>query len=135
MSGVGKDLIRSPDLNEVTEVKIGGTLRHPEALASSFSHSFDDNWMPFFRAGYVKDGGSFLQKNNSLLGLGINWGPPNVTTYSSGLDDQHVFELFCHLQVTQNMQITPDIQYIINPALNKEEDDSWVLGLRTRVVF
>jgi len=113
----------------------------------SFSHSFDEKWMPFFRAGYAKDGGSFLQKtvsaglgyhwgkNNSLLGFGINWGQPNETTYSSGLDDQYTFELFSRLQVTQNIQITPDLQYIINPALNKEDDDSWVVGLRARVVF
>lgn len=112
----------------------------------SYSHSFAEKWMPFFRAGYAKDGGTFLQKtvstglgyhwgkNNSLTGFGINWGQPNETTYGPGLDDQYTFELFSRLQVTQNIQITPDIQYIINPALN-EEDDSWVLGLRARVVF
>lgn len=113
----------------------------------SFSKSIDEKWMPFLRAGYADDGGSLLQKtistglgyhlkdDISLLGLGFNWGQPNVDTFGPDLDDQYTIELFCRLQVTQNIQITPDIQYLINPALNPDEDDSWVLGLRARVVF
>lgn len=113
----------------------------------SFSKSFDEKWMPFLRAGYADDGGSLLQKtistglgyhlqdDISLLGLGINWGQPNEDTFGPDLDDQYTFELFCRIQVTQNIQITPDIQYLINPARNPDEDDSWVLGLRARMVF
>ena len=116
-------------------------------LSFSYEHSFDDRWLPFFRAGYAKDGGTILQKtigagfghhwgeNNSLLGFGINWGEPNEDTYGEGLDDQYTFELFCRLQVMKNLQITPDIQYIIDPALNLEADHSWVLGLRARLIF
>lgn len=113
----------------------------------SFSHSFAEKWMPFVRGGYADDGGSLLQKslstglgyhwgeNNSLLGLGVNWGQPNEDTFGPDLDDQYTGELFCRLQVTQNIQITPDIQYIKNPALNPEENDSWIFGIRTRIIF
>jgi porin len=113
----------------------------------SFEHGFDDKWMPFARAGYAKDGGSLLQKtfstgigyhfkdDISLLGLGFNWGQPNEDTFGPGLDDQTSFELFTRLQVLQNLQVTPDIQYIRNPARNPEADSSWVFGLRARVVF
>ena len=113
----------------------------------SFSKSFDEKWMPFLRAGYTDDGGSLLQKtvsaglgyhlqdDISLLGVGFNWGQPNEDTFGPDLDDQYTIELFCRLQVTQNIQITPDIQYLINPALNPDEDDSWVFGLRARLVF
>lgn len=113
----------------------------------SYSHSFDEKWMPFLRGGYAKDGGSFLQKslsagfgyhwgeNNSLVGLGFNWGEPNEDTFGSGLDDQTSVELFTRLQVMENFQLTPDIQYIKNPALNTEADDSWVFGLRARLIF
>lgn len=116
-------------------------------VAFSFEHAFDDKWMPFVRAGYADDGGSLLQKtvsggigyhfkdDISLLGLGFNWGQPNEDTFGSGLDDQYTVELFTRLQVMRNLQITPDIQYIINPALNLEEDQSWVLGLRARLIF
>jgi len=113
----------------------------------SYEHAFNDKWMPFVRAGYADDGGSLLQKtvsaglgyhwgtNNSLLGLGFNWGQPNEDTFGPDLDDQYTTELFCRFQVTNNLQITPDIQYIKNPALNPEEDDSWVYGVRARLYF
>ena len=113
----------------------------------SFAHAFDDKWMPFLRAGYAKDGGSLLQKtvstglgyhwgvNNSLLGLGFNWGQPNEDTFGSGLDDQYTVELFTRLQVMKNLQITPDIQYIKNPAMNPTADSSWVYGIRARLIF
>jgi len=113
----------------------------------SFSHSFDDKWMPFLRAGYADDGGTLLQRtvsaglgyhwgaNNSLLGLGLNWGQPNEDTFGSGLDDQYTVELFTRLQVLRNLQVTPDIQYIKNPAMNPEEDHSWVYGVRARLIF
>ena len=115
--------------------------------AFSFEHAFDDKWMPFVRAGYADDGGSLLQKtvsaglgyhfkdDISLLGLGFNWGQPNEDTFGSGLDDQYTVELFTRLQVMRNLQVTPDIQYIINPALNPEADQSWVVGIRARLVF
>ena len=35
----------------------------------------------------------------------------------------------------KKMKLTPDIQYLINPALNPNEDASRVLGLRGILVF
>jgi len=113
----------------------------------SFAHAFDDKWMPFVRAGYADDGGTPLQKtvsaglayhlkdDISLLGLGFNWGQPNEDTFGPGLDDQYVIEVFSRLQVIRNLQVTPDIQYIRNPALNPKANHSWVFGLRARLVF
>jgi porin len=116
-------------------------------VAGSFAHAFDLKWMPFLRAGYAKDGGSLLQKSvsagvgyhlsdgKSLLGAGVNWGQPNETTFGPGLDDQYTVEAFARMQVLQNFQLTPDIQYIKNPARNPDADHSWVFGLRARVIF
>ncbi len=113
----------------------------------SFAHAFDDKWMPFVRAGYADDGGTLLETtfsagigyhfkdDISLLGLGFNWGKPNESTFGPGLDDQQTVELFARLQVMRNLQITPDVQYIRNPARNPGADDSWLFGLRARVVF
>ena len=113
----------------------------------SYSRSFDEKWMPFFRGGYAKDGGTLLQKtlstglgyhwgeNNSLLGLGFNWGQPNEDTFGPDLDDQYAVELFARLQVLRILQITPDIQYIRNPARNPDADHSWVFGVRARLIF
>ncbi|MDA9982519.1 carbohydrate porin [Gammaproteobacteria bacterium] len=116
-------------------------------VSFSYSHSFDEKWMPFLRGGYADGGGTLLQKsistglayhwgkNNSLIGLGFNWNEPNEDTFGPGLDDQYTVELFTRLQVTQNFQLTPDIQYVKNPALNTTANHSWVLGLRARLVI
>ena len=55
--------------------------------------------------------------------------------FGSGLDDQYAFELFYRLQITRELAITPDIQLLINPALNPTEDSIFVLGLRGRLAF
>ena len=116
-------------------------------LNFSYAHSFDERWMPFFRAGYADEGGSILQKtvsaglgyhlcdDISLLGLGVNWGEINEDTYGRGLDDQYVIELFTRFQVTKNFELTPDVQVIFNPALNPDVDHSVIYGLRGRMVF
>ncbi len=113
----------------------------------SFEHAFDDKWLPFVRAGYADDGGSLLQKTvsagfgyhlrdgKSLIGAGFNWGQPNEDTFGSGLDNQYTVEVFARMQVMRILQLTPDIQYIRNPARNPEANHSWVYGLRARVVF
>jgi porin len=115
----------------------------------SFTHYINQKWMPFLRAGYAEDGASFLQKSVSagfayqpnpigassgnLLGFGANWGEPNEAVYGTGLKDQHAFELFYRLQITQALAITPDIQYLRNPALNPDEDSIFVFAVRARI--
>jgi porin len=117
----------------------------------SFTHSVGNRWLPFLRAGYAENGGSLLQKSVSagvgyqpnpvggaagnLLGVGANWGQPNETVFGSDLDDQYAFELFYRLQVTKEIAITPDIQFLINPALNSDEDNIWIFGFRARLSF
>ena len=103
--------------------------------------------MPFLRGGYADDGGTLLQKSlsgglgyhwgqtKSLTGVGLNWSEPNEDTFGPGLDDQYAVEFFARLQVMQGLQLTPIVHYIRNPALNPKENDSWVLGLRARMVF
>ena len=116
-----------------------------EGWGVAFSHvqHINDQWMPFLRGGYAQDGGSLLQKSlgagflyqpNSKgeFGLGLNWGEPNETTFAPELDDQFTLEAFYRFQLTQQLAITPSIEYIKNPALNPQENDLWVVGLRAR---
>jgi porin len=106
-----------------------------------------DKVMPFLRGGYAEDGGSLLQASVSagvgyqwhprrdLVGLAGNWGRPNETTWVSGLDDQYSFELFWRFQLADELAITPDIQFIQNPALNPGEDSIWIYGIRARLAI
>jgi porin len=117
----------------------------------SFTHYFGEKWMPFIRAGYANDGSSLLKRTlsagigyqpnpigaaaGSLLGFGANWGKPNETALGPGLDDQYAFEMFYRLQVTREIAITPDIQFLKDPALNPSQDSIWVFGLRARLAL
>jgi porin len=112
-------------------------------LAFSAAKFIKDTWMPFLRAGYSKDGGALLEasvsagvgyyfrESKDLFGFGLNWGRPP----DNELDDQYTAELFYRLQLAQNLAITPDVQLIIDPALNPDEDMIWVFGLRARLAL
>jgi porin len=113
----------------------------------SWSRSINDHWLPFVRAGYAEDGGALLEKSISAgfgyqkvsggnqVGVAYNWGEPMASTWAPGLTNQQTLELFYRIQLFKELAITPDIQYIRNPALNPEVDTLWVWGLRARLVF
>ena len=123
----------------------------PDGWGLNFSASYfvTDTWMPFLRGGYTEDSGSLLessaslglgyqseeQRNQNLLGFAVNWGEPNEESFGSGLDDQYTFELFYRLQLTKEIAVTPDIQYVIDPALNPDENSIWYFGLRSRIAL
>ena len=106
-----------------------------------------DKWLPFLRGGYTEDGGSLLQRSVSagvgyqpvpqqgLIGFAANWGQPNETTVASGLPDQYTFELFYRFQLSSRLALTPDIQYLIDPALNPDASSIWVFGVRGRLAL
>jgi len=120
-----------------------------EGWGAAFSYvSFiNDKLMPFVRGGYADDGGTLMQKSLSvglgyqevagrdLLGVGFNWGEPNETTFTTGLDNQYTMELFYRFQLAQQFAITPNIEYLKNPALNPDESQIWVFGLRARLAI
>ena len=107
----------------------------------------NEHWITFARGGYAKDGGSLLETSlvggfayqtvpgGNQLGVAYNWGAPNESSWGSGLDDQHTLEAFYRIQLWKEVAITPDIQYIKNPALNPEASSMWVYGLRARLAF
>jgi porin len=110
----------------------------------SFTRYLGERWLPFVRGGWADDGGSVLQKSLSvgfgyqpvpgknLLGVGLNWGEPNESTFAPGLDDQYTAEVFYRWNVSREIALTPDLQYLKNPALNPDQDSIWVFGLRAR---
>ncbi len=101
-----------------------------------------DNWRPFLRIGYANDAGTVLDREVSIgtgydarggtdmAGLGLGWGraPDNSR-------DQYTLEAFYRFGLTDFLQITPELQYVINPAFDPETDRILVLGLRLRVFF
>jgi porin len=72
-----------------------------------------------------------FEEHTDLFGLGAGWAHPA----SPLLRDQYVLEGFYRYQLTDNLAFTPDVQLIINPALNPTANSVWVFGLRTRFTF
>jgi porin len=128
----------------ISERNAAGT---PEGsgLAFSFCRIFDDHWIPFLRAGYANDGGALLERSvegglgyyfpssTDQLALGLGWGKPSQSTFGENLRNQVTMELYYRLRLLKVLSVTPDIQFIFNPALNPDKDFITVFGLRCRV--
>jgi porin len=99
--------------------------------------------MPFVRAGFSEGDApiyntsatvGFIRRfafRSDLAGIGVNWGDPPADS----LPEQITTEAFWRFQFAQNFAITPSVQWLLDPALNDEEDQVWVYSLRMRLTF
>jgi porin len=101
-----------------------------------------DTWLPFFRFGYSDGDAALMQttfstglglkrENNDVAGVGVSWGAPA----DGSLRDQFTSELFYRFQLTQFLAVTPDVQLIVDPALNPDVDVLAFFGIRLRAAF
>jgi porin len=117
----------------------------PSGWGANFSWNtwLGEKWMPFVRAGYAEEGGSLLElalsagagyrtRTGNVLGFAGHWGKPNKNTYGEKLRDQYVAEIYFRWKVGAALEVTPNLQLLVNPALNPLEDSIWVFGLRAR---
>ncbi len=116
-------------------------------LAFSGTWFINDKIMPFLRGGFAEDGGTLLQKSltagigyqakpgGSLLGFAAGWSEVNETTWAEGLDDQITMELFYRMQISSRVAVTPDLQYLISPAMNPDASSIFIWGIRGRIVL
>lgn len=114
---------------------------------ASFTRHLGGEWLPFVRGGYASKGGSLMQKSVSagfgyqpvpkgdLLGVGLNWGQPNEDTFGPRLRNQYTIEVFYRWQLTPRLAITPDLQLLLDPAIDFEQGQIWLLGVRIRMAL
>ncbi|WP_198419047.1 carbohydrate porin [Motilimonas pumila] len=134
----------------VTVWDFGEDTRHSNATGEggkgiNFSASYfvTPQIMPFVRAGFSEGDVALYDKSISVgvgyfglgkptnnLGFAMNWAETNEVAF--GGDKQFTAELYYNMQFGDHVQITPDIQYIKDPAMSNE-DDAWVVGLRARI--
>jgi porin len=105
--------------------------------------TFDKTWMVFAKVGWSDGDAPLMNKSvtlgglyyfalrTDLIGLGLNWGEPS----DSSLRDQYAGEFFYRFQFAQNFAITPSVQLLVDPALNPDEDQIWILGMRARLTL
>ena len=115
------------------------------AKGATFAASWlvGDKWMPYIRAGWSEGNAPIYNRSATLgvtrnfqyrsdvAGIGINWGDPP----DDSLRDQTTVEAFWKIQFAQNLAVTPSVQWLKDPALNSEENNIWLVALRTRLIF
>ena len=72
-----------------------------------------------------------LGNEGDVLGLAFAWLNPD----DAAARDQLVIETFYRIQITPAIQLTPDLQIIIDPSFNAEDDVIAVFGLRFRIQY
>ncbi len=115
-------------------------------LVASWSHVLGDRLVPFVRGGYSRGGGSLvsgtvsmglglrLRSDSDQLGVGLAWSRPNEALFA-GRPNQYTVEIYYRLKLLQNFDLTPDVQVLIRPAENPDQDVIGVFGLRGRLKF
>ena len=73
----------------------------------------------------------FLGYNNDWLGIGLAWQDPSDNTRR----DDYGMELFWRLQLTEDIQVTPDVQLYFDPSRNATSDIGAAFGLRIGIYF
>lgn len=127
-----------------------GATKEPEGSGWAFStaYFYKDKYLPFLRYGDSDGGGGALNEKLLSIGLGIYFGEsgdafgvglskstPSALTFAPGLDDQYTGEVFYRYMLSKHLAITPDLQYIKDPALNPNQNSIWVAGIRARLTL
>lgn len=118
------------------------TTPHSYGVLFNVNQKLDERFLLFLRGGWSKNfaatgtvSGGFgwrpPKERSDLFGVGFGWTHPS----SGALRSQYTAETFYRLQLVQNLAITPDIQLVIDPALNPKVNTIWVFSLRARPVF
>ncbi|PML47574.1 porin [Vibrio lentus] len=137
----------------------GDDTRHSNSLATEGGSGVNFSWsqfmtpqvMPFVRGGFsegdvalydksisVGMGYFGLGKSTNNLGVAVNWAEVNGDSFEadakaiSGGTEQWTAEIYYNMQFGDHLQVTPDIQYIKDPAFSRESS-AWVFGIRARV--
>jgi porin len=103
-------------------------------------------YLPFLRYGYAEDvtrgpalaehminGGvaidNIFGRENDRIGIGLTWSRPT----NKALDDQGQVDMYYRIQVTPEIAVSPTLQFVIDPVRNPDEDEIFILGIRTRI--
>jgi porin len=127
--------------------------RTDEGTSSGYGVSFylsrvlSKHWLPFLRGGWADAGDAIYETafsggfgyskdpSKGLLGVALGWSRPNEDTYGAKLEDQIAIEAFWMFELAKFIELTPSVQYIINPALNPNANSTVLFGLRFRAAF
>ncbi|MGC4030559.1 MAG: carbohydrate porin [Tepidisphaeraceae bacterium] len=114
-------------------------------MSLGFDQEIADGWTPFGRvghverdAGYISDFVSFgvanvrpFGRRADMFGIAGTYSRPS----DRDLREELLFETFYRVKVTENLEFSPDVQWINHPALQPDVDNLFVLGARLKILF
>ena len=114
-------------------------------LSLSFDQDIGSRYGSVFRYAYAdEDFRAFKQRlalalqvkkplgfENDRIGLGFWWGDPTADI----LEDEYGLEAFWKLQITRFLELSADLQTILDPAKNPDKSAVFVGGVRLRALF
>lgn len=113
-----------------------------QGWAISATYQWSEAWQPFVRLGHSDGGAGVAAEEAASLGvevkprmdqalsIGLGWAKPSRKTHGAGLDNETVIETSYKFQLSPNFSLTPDLQYVRNPAKNPDESSVVVFGVR-----
>jgi len=116
--------------------------RSGSGVALSVDQELPNQMVPFMRVGYCPAGAGStstevdwgvvsvapFERSTDHLGFGATWAKPSAPS----THDQFAFEFFYRAQVLDGLQVTPDVEFILHPALNPNSNFQEVFGIRVR---
>ncbi|MEP5566593.1 MAG: carbohydrate porin, partial [Halioglobus sp.] len=113
-----------------------------QGWAISATYQWSEAWQPFVRLGHSDGGAGVAAEDAASIGVevkprmdqalsvGLGWAKPSRKTHGNGLDNETVIETSYKFQLSPNFSLTPDLQYVRNPAKNPDESSVVVFGVR-----
>jgi porin len=77
----------------------------------------------------------FHRTSNDLLGVGFVWSQPSATSRTVYHQNEYIAEAFYTLQLTPTVRLQPDVQFVTNPAFNRDHDHAVVFQLQLALAW
>ena len=146
---IGRHTDESANFGETTHLhywhqdqRVEAGVEESWGLAASRSQVHDNGYTTVFRLGYSEGDAAQMRRfvgaavsrnvrvsDNILVGIG--WGSPP----DKSLGNQTVLEAMYHLQLTNSVVVSPDLQVTFNPSFDQTTSVVYVFGFRFRLVF
>jgi len=108
----------------------------------SASYQFGERLLPFLRYGNsdggaggaakqsLRFGGEYTLTETQAVSLGFAWNEANKRALDNSDIHEYLLEASYRIQLSPNFSLTPDLQWLKNPANLEETDSNWAFALR-----
>ncbi len=114
-------------------------------ISVGFDQEIAAGWAPFSRVGYGDPDSSAIStfvsfgianlrpfdRRGDMFGIAGTYSRPS----DGDLPEETIFETFYRLKITESIEFSPDLQWILHPAFQPDEDNLFVIGARLKILF